>query len=92
MGRLLPVAINLKSERADRLARELAALTGETLTDAVTTALDERLTRERKFRGDDRERRRRAAQRIVEHFNSLPVLDDRTADEIIGYGDDGLPS
>lgn len=86
------MAINLKSERTDRLARELAALTGESLTDAVTTALDERLTRERRFRGEDSERGRRAAQRIVEHFNSLPMLDDRAADEIIGYGDDGRPS
>ena len=33
------MALSIKTEAADRLARELAAATGETLTDAVTNAL-----------------------------------------------------
>jgi antitoxin VapB len=36
------MALSIKTDEADRLARELAALTGETLTDAVTNALRER--------------------------------------------------
>ena len=39
------MALSIKTEEADRLARELAAVTGETLTDAVTKALRERLDR-----------------------------------------------
>lgn len=83
------MSINLKSERADRLARALAATTGESLTDAITIALEERLERERKIRG-------RAAVlaeilRLADEFQSLPILDDRPMDEILGYGDDGLP-
>lgn len=28
---------------------------------------------------------------IAHHFSSLPVLDDRTDDEIIGYDENGIP-
>jgi len=41
------MALSIKTDEADRLARALAQLTGETMTRAVTTALRERLTRER---------------------------------------------
>jgi antitoxin VapB len=41
------MALSIKTEEADRLARELARLTGESLTEAVTTALRERRDRER---------------------------------------------
>ena len=40
------MALSIKSDEADRLARELAAETGETLTEAVVVALKERLDRE----------------------------------------------
>ncbi|MFP5579886.1 MAG: type II toxin-antitoxin system VapB family antitoxin [Acidimicrobiia bacterium] len=79
------MALSIKSDRADRLARELVALTGESITGAVEAALEERLQVER------RRRRRRSLDDIVERFRALPVLDDRPAEEILGYGDDGLP-
>ena len=41
------MALSIKTEKADRLARDLAKLTGETMTEAVTVALEERLERER---------------------------------------------
>ena len=40
------MALSIKSDEADQLARELAAETGETLTEAVVIALRERLDRE----------------------------------------------
>jgi antitoxin VapB len=49
------MSLNIKNEEADRLARELADLTGESVTAAVTEALRERLAREH------RQRRRKAA-------------------------------
>jgi len=79
------MALSIKSERADRLARELSALTGESITATVELALAERLEAER------RRRRRRSLDDIVERFRALPILDDRSAEEILGYGDDGLP-
>ena len=44
------MALSIKTEEADRLARELTRLTGETMTAAVTRALRETLERERKAR------------------------------------------
>jgi antitoxin VapB len=41
------VALSVKTAEADRLARALAKLTGETLTEAITTSLREGLARER---------------------------------------------
>ncbi len=41
------MALSIKTEEADQLARELARLTGETMTEAVTKSLRERLVRER---------------------------------------------
>ena len=41
------MALNIKSAETDRLARELAALTGESLTEAVTRALEQRLDQQR---------------------------------------------
>jgi antitoxin VapB len=40
------MALSIKTDEADRLARKLARLKGETMTEAVTVALRERLERE----------------------------------------------
>jgi antitoxin VapB len=83
------MALSIKSDEADRLARELAAETGESLTDAVVIALRERLGRLHARRGPSlADRLRRLQSEVAE----LPVLDQRTPDEIIGYDDHGLPA
>lgn len=45
------MSLNIKNDEAHRLARQLAKLTGESMTEAVTRALDERLERIRHERG-----------------------------------------
>ena len=47
------MALSIKTAEADELARSLARLTGETMTEAVTAALRERLARERARRTMD---------------------------------------
>ncbi len=84
------MALNIKHAEADRLARELSAVTGETLTEAVVAALRERLERQRQRRPVPQtggEIIREARQRL----SRLPVLDSRSADEILGYDEAGLP-
>ena len=44
------MSLNIKNDETCRLARELAQLTGESMTGAITTALRERLERERHAR------------------------------------------
>lgn len=84
------MALSIKDPEADRLARELAARTGETLTEVVVVALRERLVRERgrvqntSLSDDLAAIRRRCA--------ALPLADPRTAEQIIGYDDRGLPA
>ena len=80
------MVLSIKSMTADRLARELAELTGESITEAVVVSLRERLDIER------RRRRGRGLDDIVERFEQLPVLDQREPDDIIGYDEHGLPS
>jgi antitoxin VapB len=86
------MALSIRDPKTDRLARELAALTGETMTGAIRVALEQRLERERRRRQAEIERRRRAIDAIVERFSRLPVLDDRSEDEILGYDAHGLPT
>jgi antitoxin VapB len=84
------LALNIKDDGADRLVRELAAETGESLTTAVTVAARERLER---LRGAvPRERRREELTEIAQRSAERPVRDKRSANEILGYGPDGLPS
>jgi len=84
------MALNIKDDAADRLARELAAETGESITMAVTVAVRERLER---LRGAvPRERRGQELARIAQRSAARRVIDRRSADEILGYGPDGLAS
>lgn len=46
------MALSIKTERADRLARQLTALTGETITEAVEASLAERLERVERERSE----------------------------------------
>lgn len=82
------MALSIKSQEADRLARALAAETGESITDAVVVSLRERLERTRGRRSELALRRLSA---LADELTRLPVVDARTADEIIGYDRDGLP-
>jgi antitoxin VapB len=86
------MALSIRDPETDRLARELAALTGESMTKAIRVSLEERLARETRQREAEIERRRAAINAIVERFSRLPVLDDRSEDEILGYDEHGLPT
>jgi antitoxin VapB len=88
------MALSIKDERTDRLVRALAAETGESLTDAVTIAVEERLARLRGRRGaPDLVYEIRA---IAERGAQLELLaagsDERSAEEILGYDEHGLPT
>jgi antitoxin VapB len=84
------MALNIKDPEADRVVRELAEVTGESITAAITVAARERLDRVRGVApAQERARRIRA---LADEFSKLPVLDDRSPDEILGYDEDGLPS
>jgi antitoxin VapB len=70
------MALSIKTSEADELARALVKLTGESLSEAVTNALRERLARERSRRlaaGDLPGRLEVLAQRLRKSYNTRPV-------------------
>jgi len=84
------MSLNIKDERTHDLARRLAAATGETLTEAVRRAVQERLQREEARGGGGR-----LADRLDEialHCAALPVRRARSENDILGYDDRGLPA
>jgi antitoxin VapB len=85
------MALSLKDPETDALARQVARLTGESLTEAVRKALAERLRNEQLKRGHAPVDRAKL-DALIKHCAALPILDDRTDDEIIGYDENGLPS
>lgn len=83
------MALNIRSQKTDELAAELARLTGETKTAAVTQAIRDRLERVRRSLGG-----RSLADEldaIARQCAALPVLDRGSPDQILGYDRDGLP-
>jgi antitoxin VapB len=83
------MALNIKDPATEKSVRELALLTGETVTTAVRRAAEERLVRVRRNRAG-----RSLAVEILEigrRCAALPDLDTRSADEILGYDEHGLP-
>jgi antitoxin VapB len=86
------MSMNIKNPETFRLAKELAAVTGESVTAAVTVAIRERLERIRAERADDPEAR---AQRILElaaemRSRAPAGYFDQDFDEIL-YDEMGLP-
>ncbi|MGA3398359.1 MAG: type II toxin-antitoxin system VapB family antitoxin [Acetobacteraceae bacterium] len=82
--------LNIKDPATERSLRELAALTGETVTTAVRRAAEDRLHRVRRTRSAGS----LAAElpEIGRRCAALPNLDPRMPDEILGYDEQGLPS
>ena len=83
------MAITIRSPEADRLAHELTAITGESLAEAVTKALRERLERHRGVDHGTRQRRVAALQAMRAAIAGREVVDDRPDDEILGYNEHG---
>ena len=81
------MALSIKDAETDRLARALAKATGESLTEAIRRALSERLEREtRRSQG----RVGAEIRRIRERLARLPMQDERSPEQILGYDDHGL--
>ena len=83
------MAFSIKNPETDRLATELAKATGESLTEAVTVAIKDRLGR--LSAGKTSPRIIAEIRKVQAYVAGLPDQDVRSADEIIGYDDNGLP-
>lgn len=84
------MALNIKDAETDRLARELAAATGESITVAARRALEERLQRVR-ARASVQPTQQQLDE-LVRRGRARRLTDTRTSDEIVGYDEHGLPT
>jgi antitoxin VapB len=81
--------LSIKNQTTERLARQVAKETGESLTEAIQRSLEERW---------ERLKRRRKSQvlasqleELFRRMDALPTLDARPENEILGYDDEGIP-
>ena len=82
------MSLNIKSQEAHELAAELARLTGESMTKAVTQAIRERLEREKRRR--DENKLFAELMEIAEQCAAYLRRDQRSLDEFL-YDERGLP-
>ena len=83
------MALSIKNSETERLAREVARETGESLTEAIACALKKRLQRLKQ-----RHHGRIVTEKledILRRVDRLPTLDTRPQDEILGYDEHGVP-
>ncbi len=92
------MALSIKTEEADRLARELSRLTGESMTEAVTKSLKERLVREKKVRPkkrtkkeiqDELKRMRAFMARVRKKYDFSKVRSDKAYFDAL-WGEDEI--
>ena len=89
------MALNIKNAEVERLAADVARLTGESKTEAIRRALDER---RRRLKGPSAEQRRARVLRFLEKkvWPTLHAgqrgrrLTRAEEDDILGYGPDGV--
>jgi antitoxin VapB len=81
--------LSIKNPAAERLARQVADETGESITQAIQRSLEERWARLKT------QRRSRVLtgqlEDLLRRVDALPTLDSRPSDEILGYDEHGMP-
>ena len=83
------MALSIKNDTTERLARLVADEAGESITQAIQTSLEERWEKLQK------KHRARAVtleiEDLLRRVDHLPTLDPRSAEEILDYDEHGLP-
>jgi len=83
------MALSIRNAKTEKLARELAAESGESITRAITQALEERLER---LRGRSTTTDMvEDILRISKRCSEIPDQDQRSVEEILGYDSVGVP-
>jgi antitoxin VapB len=85
------MALHINNPSVERAIRELAGITGETMTDAIGTAAVERIQRLRACGNTKPKPTAEEILDLVRSYNLQPINPGLTEDEILGYGPDGIP-
>lgn len=81
------MGLTITDERLAQMIRDLAERKGVTVDEALREAVDRQAEWEAEV-----VRRIEATRRIQADVATLPILDPRSADELLGYDEDGLPT
>ena len=85
------MALSIKNREVEELARELARLSGKPITEAVRDSLKRELERAKIVaRPAHKDGLAERLMEIGRRCASLPELDSRSADEILGYNERGV--
>jgi antitoxin VapB len=82
--------LHITNPAVEKTIRELAGLTGESMTEAIGNAAAERLER---LRPPSRRPKPTIEEMmaLIRSYNLQPINEHLTEDEILGYGPDGIP-
>lgn len=83
------MALHINNEAVERKVREMASLTGESITEAIGKAAEERIARARLSKAQQRPPSVDEILDLVRSFELEPINGDLSEDEILGYGPDG---
>lgn len=82
------MAISIRNPRVEDLAREISKIENQPMTQVILEALEEKKERMKQTDAITKLKMLKIEE-IVAHISSLPVLDDRSADEVLGYNEIG---
>jgi len=83
------MALHITNPAVEQKVRQMASLTGESITEAVGVAVDERLFRVTRTADNMPEETVESILALVKSFGLEPINRDLTEDEILGYGPNG---
>jgi len=79
------VALSIRNPEVEALARDLASRTGTGITEAILEALKEH----KSHLDGEREAKLARIRAILARVDQLPILDNRTPEEILGFNEFG---
>ena len=82
------MALHITNPVVEQKVRDLASITGESMTDAIGTAVEERISRVKSSPKPDPTVEE--ILQLVRSFNLQPINEGVTEDEILGYGPNGF--
>jgi antitoxin VapB len=86
------MGLSIKNAEVEMLIRQLADQRGISMTEALRQAVAHEIARDAAAKEAALQAKIARVMAIVAELQKLPVLDNRSADEILGYDENGLPT
>jgi antitoxin VapB len=86
------MGLSIKNAEVETLIRQLADQRGISMTEALRQAVTHEIARDAEAKAAEVQAKIARIMAIARETAALPVLDPRSADEILGYDENGLPN